>query len=112
GRRLSAEQVRAIQRLVGATVEGLAPDDVFVADNLGNPLSDQLAQLSSASGVTQVEKQLLIQSALSSEYARQIRSLLEGPFGVGRVEAMVNVEINFEMAEEIIKAFEAPNGTR
>lgn len=112
GRRLSAEQVRAIQRLVGATVEGLDPDDVFVADNLGNPLSDQLAQLSSASGVTQVEKQLLIQSALSSEYARQIRSLLEGPFGVGRVEAMVNVEINFEMAEEIIKAFEAPNGTR
>ena len=112
GRRLSAEQVRAIQRLVASTVEGLDPDDVFVADNLGNPLSDQLAQLSSASGVTQVEKQLLIQSALSSEYARQIRSLLEGPFGVGRVEAMVNVEINFEMAEEIIKAFEAPNGTR
>lgn len=112
GARLSAEQVRAIQRLVGATVEGLDPDDVFVADNRGNPLSDQLQQLSSASGVTQVEKQLLIQQALSSEYARQIRSLLEGPFGSGRVEAMVNVEINFEMAEEIIKAFEAPNGNR
>lgn len=112
GTRLSAEQVRAIQRLVGATVEGLDPDDVFIADNRGNPLSDQLRQLSGAGGTTSVEQQLLIQQAVSSEYTRQIRSLLEGPFGVGRVEAMVNVEINFEMAEEIIKAFEAPNGNR
>lgn len=112
GRRLSAEQVRAIQRLVGSTVEGLDPDDVFVADNRGNPLSDQLQQLSSANGSTSVEQQLLIQQAVSSEYTRQIRSLLEGPFGIGRVEAMVNVEINFEMAEELIKAFEAPNGNR
>src|SRR5690606_30903325 len=107
GMRLTAEQVRAIQRLVGATVEGLSPDDVFVVDNRGAPLSDPLSQVRDDVGLTSVEKQLLIQQAVSSEYTRQIRSMLEGPFGVGRVEARVNVEINFEQAEEIIRAFEA-----
>ncbi len=112
GARLSAEQVTAIQRLVGATVEGLDPADVFVVDNRGTPLSDQLSGLSAASGTTTLEQRILIQHAVSAEYTRQVRSMLEGPFGVGRVEAMVNVELDFDRAEEIIRAFEAPNGDR
>lgn len=110
GYRLTAEQVGAIQRLVGATIEGLDPSDVFVVDNRGNPLSDQLARLDEASGLTAVEKQILIQQALSSEYSRQIRSMLESVFGVGRVEAMVTVQLNFESVEEVVKAFESPSG--
>lgn len=110
GFRLSAEQVRAIQRLVGATIEGLNPDDVFVVDNRGNPLSDQLSQLEGASGLSTVEKQILIQQALGNELTRQIRSMLESVFGVGRVEVMATVRLNFESVEEVVKAFEAPNG--
>jgi len=110
GYRLTAEQVSAIQRLVGATIEGLDPSDVFVVDNRGNPLSDQLSRLEDATGLTAVEKQILIQQALSNEYSRQIRSMLERVFGVGRVEAMVTVRLNFESVEEVVKAFEAPNG--
>ena len=112
GARLGPDQVRAIQRLVAATVEGLSPDAVFVADSRGNPLSDQLSQLASGGGLTTVEQQLLIQHAVSNEYSRQIRTLLEGPFGPGAVEAMVTVELNFEKVEEIISAFTAPNGSR
>lgn len=112
GARLGPEQVRAIQRLVAATVEGLSPDSVFVADSRGIPLSDQLSQLTGGGGLTTVEQQLLIQQAVSNEYSRQIRSLLEGPFGPGAVEAMVKVELNFEKAEEIISAFTAPSGSR
>ena len=68
GLRLAAEQVRAIQRLVGSTIEGLDPDDVFVVDSRGNPLSDQLSQLDDSSGLSTVEKQILIQQALGNEY--------------------------------------------
>lgn len=112
GLRLTQEQVRAIQRLVGATVEGLNPDDVFVVDNRGNPLSDQLSHLGPDGGLSSVEKQLLIQQALGNEYARQIRSMLEAIYGAGRVEAMVTVQLNFEMTEEMVKAFETPAGGR
>lgn len=110
GLRLAADQVRAIQRLVGATIEGLDPGDVFVVDSRGNPLSDQLSQLEGANSLSAVEKQILIQQALSNEYSRQIRTILEGLFGVGRVEAMATVQLNFESIEEVVKAFEAPNG--
>lgn len=110
GFRLAADQVRAIQRLVGSTIEGLDPDDVFVVDSRGNPLSDQLSQLDDSSGLSTVEKQILIQQALGNEYTRQIRSMLESVFGVGRVEAMATVRLNFESVEEVVKAFEAPNG--
>ncbi len=110
GLRLAPEQVRAIQRLVGATIEGLDPQDVFVVDSRGNPLSDQLSQLEDSYGLSAVEKQILIQQALSNEYSRKIRTVLEGLFGVGRVEAMATVQLNFESIEEVVKAFEAPNG--
>src|SRR5690606_25092845 len=46
--------------------------------------------------------------ALSNEYSRQVRMMLERVFGVGRVEAMVTVQLNFESIEEVVKAFEAP----
>lgn len=108
GYRLSPEQVGAIQRLVAATIEGLDPSDVFVVDSRGNPLSDQLAMLKDANGLSAVEKQILIQQALSNEYSRQVRMMLERVFGVGRVEAMVTVQLNFESIEEVVKAFEAP----
>lgn len=110
GLRLAPEQVRAIQRLVGATIEGLDPQDVFVVDSRGNPLSDQLSQLEDSYGLSAVEKQILIQQALSNEYSRKIRTVLEGLFGAGRVEAMATVQLNFESVEEVVKAFEAPNG--
>lgn len=112
GVRLTQDQIRAVQRLVGATVEGLDPDDVFVADSRGNPLSDQLSQLDRNGGLTSVEKQIVVQQTVSNEYARQVRTVLESLYGPGRVEALVNVQINFEMAEEIVKAFEAPGGGR
>lgn len=110
GMRMGPEQVSAVQKLVGSTVEGLRPEDVFVVDNHGNPLSDQLSQLSQRGDLDSVEQQLLIRQAIGNEYSRQIRSLLEGPFGAGRVEAMVSVELNFQRAEEIVRSFEAPDG--
>src|SRR5690606_33448080 len=77
GVRLTQDQIRAVQRLVGATVEGLDPDDVFVADSRGNPLSDQLSQLDRNGGLTSVEKQIVVQQTVSNEYARQVRTVLE-----------------------------------
>src|SRR5690606_1177238 len=110
GLRLAPEQVRAIQRLVGATIEGLDPQDVFVVDSRGNPLSDQLSQLEDSYGLSAVEKQILSQQALSNEYSREIRTAPEGLFGAGRVEAMATVQLHFESVEEVVKAFEAPDG--
>lgn len=86
---------------------GAHPSASITRVESNQPLPSQPSEIAPA---ISVEQQLRLQQAISDEFSRQVRALLEGPFGPGAVEAMVRVEINFEKYEEIVKAFDAPNG--
>src|SRR5689334_12144429 len=73
---LSADQTKAVTKLVSSSVQGLKPENVTVVDQNGNILSDQIADPNSATGVA-AQKQTQEQLKMQRDYERQIQADLQ-----------------------------------
>lgn len=88
GRRLSAEQVTGIQRLVSAAVQGIAMQDVTLIDQHGVALTrngDANAGGDASSGRLDLKKET------EAHLARKANEVLERAFG--RAQALVSVDV-------------------
>lgn len=109
GRRIGAEQVRAIVHLVARSVEALDPGSVTVVDTAGNVLSDMIDDetlLYSTGGenrVSSVQRELERQQ--EHELEQKVRHMLERVFGPGRAVVRVRVELDFDKARQNEREF-------
>ncbi len=85
--RLSADQVRAIRNLVAASVSGLKPERVAVADQSG----DLLAGLDDASTAAGGEA---AGNDVEERIRKQVKDLVEGVVGPGKARVTVHADVD------------------
>jgi flagellar M-ring protein FliF len=96
GQRMNPQQVAGITHLVGASVEGLNPENVTVTDSLGNLLSK--AGGSTLSGM--VADQLELKRKMEDYYASKALSLVERITGSGQAIVKVSADLDFKHIDE------------
>ena len=93
-KRLTAEQVSAIQHLVATAVPSLTPNRISVVDNKGKLLAGGFEDADSAAAIGQKADDR--RRSLEHHLSRVIEELLERTAGFGKVRAEVNVEMDFD----------------
>ncbi len=97
GYRLKTTQVKAIKNLVAFSVPRLNPDRVFITDQNGASLSDEVTKNS-----TDMES---FKSNLESQTAAKVTKVLEKIVGIGNVSVQVNADIDFNSAKATIESY-------
>lgn len=97
GYRMKTEQVKAIKNLVAYAVPRLTPERVFLTDQSGNSLTDEVGRNSSdiESYKTNVENQT----------AKKVQTVLEKIVGKGNVSVQVSADIDFNTAKSTIESY-------
>lgn len=96
---LNDNQVLAIMRLVANSVQDLQAEEVVVIDNFGNILSENVAEKTSPTLARLTATQLEIKEHFERNLARSVESMLEKPFGYGKVVVRVSADLNFDEME-------------
>lgn len=97
GYRIKTTQVKAIKNLVAFSVPRLVPDRVFITDQSGMSLSDDVAKNS-----TDMESFKL---NLENQTATKVQRVIEKIVGVGNVNVQVNADIDFNSAKATIESY-------
>jgi flagellar M-ring protein FliF len=97
---LSKLNIKGIQNLVAASVEGLAPNNVTVVDHRGRIISESDVDPNSVLGKTQTqhEQQIRVEQYLTNK----VQSLLDGVLGPGNSEVRVSAELDFTQIERTV----------
>jgi len=100
---LSKLNIRGIQNLVAASVEGLSPNNVTVVDHRGKIISESEIDPNSILGKTQSqhEQQIRVEQYLTNK----VQSLLDGVLGPGNSEVRVSADLDFTQIEKTITDF-------
>ncbi len=95
GKTLTKEEVRGVQNLIAASVEGLRPERVTVVDSTGLSMS-RTGDGVSALSTTMLERQKQIETELE----RKVEDLVTRIVGQGNVVARVTAELDFDPLRE------------
>ncbi len=93
-KRLTSEQVNAVQHLVATAVPSLTPNRISVVDNKGKLLAGGFDDANSTAAIGQKADER--RRSLESHLSQVIEELLERTAGFGKVRAEVNVEMDFD----------------
>ncbi len=103
---LGAGQIKAIQHLTAAAVEGLKPEHVSIVDESGKLLASGMGEGSAGLKASSLEdKKITIQSRLK----RKIEDIVTSVVGKGNARVQVTAELNFDEITEVSKTFD-PDG--
>ncbi len=103
---LSAGQIKAIQHLTAAAVEGLKPEHVSIVDETGKLLASGMGEGSAGLKASSLEdKKITIQSRLK----QKIEDIVTSIVGQGNARVQVAAELNFDEITEVSKTFD-PDG--
>jgi len=97
----TAGQVEGIQRLVAASVAGLAPSEVVINDQRGITLS---AVDPAQSGTTGSGGRLAVERQVESYLAHKIATLLDRAYGPGQALVSVDVSLNFDQVRTTVQS--------
>jgi len=103
GKDLSQTQIKGIMQLVAGAVEGLKLENVRVIDQYSRVLSDRVT--SSAEMLVAADRTELKMN-LESYYAKKVKQTLEAVFGVGRVEVIPDIKLDWQKIERQITKYE------
>ncbi|MGE5455107.1 MAG: flagellar basal-body MS-ring/collar protein FliF [Methylocystaceae bacterium] len=99
GEQLTTKEVNGIIHLVANSVERLAPENVFVIDEHGNPVSIG-ALGENASDLNQLTaEQLKMKRQFEIEKENAIQSMLDTTLGKGHAVVRVSADLNFDKIE-------------
>jgi flagellar M-ring protein FliF len=102
---LNADQVRAIVNLVAASIDGLSPDNVTVADSQGNVLS---APGNSPGSLAATQDQQV--AAFESNMTTDIQRMLDRVVGPGNSAVQVTADLNFDQTQtETTRYYDNPD---
>jgi len=88
---LSLSQIQAIENLVCGSISGLEPDKVAIIDTNMNILNTH-----STNDIGQTSERYSLESALESDYEKQILSVVEPIFGFDNVKVAASIDMNFD----------------
>ena len=99
GKEPNPRQVKAITHMVSRSVEGLSPDNVTIVTQEGKMLT-KIESDDPTSKLTQ--EMLTYRRSLEAEFAAKIKALVGRVVGQDRVDAKVDVEVDFTQEEQSI----------
>ena len=91
GFELTKDEVRGIQHLVSASVDGMRNKNVVIIDAKGEKLTENVGDAMSQF----TANRLALESKVNSQYENQIEEILKRVVGDGKVIAKVNVKMDF-----------------
>ncbi len=97
GARVKTEQVKAIKNLVAYGIARLTPERVFVTDQNGISLADDISR--SSSGLTDYRTEF------ENETSTKVRKVLQKIVGHGNVSVEVSAIMNFDRAKTTIEQY-------
>ncbi len=97
GYTLKTNQITAIKNLVAYAVPRLTPDKVFLTDQNGNSLSDEIQK-----NATDIES---YRYNLETQTAKKIQSVLDKITGTGNSSVQVSAEIDFNSVRSTIESY-------
>ena len=97
GYRIKTEQVKAIKNLVAYAVPRLTPERVFLTDQNGNSLTDEVGRNSG-----DIESYKL---NVENQTAKKVQTVLEKIVGRGNVSVQVSADIDFNSARATIESY-------
>ncbi len=97
GYKIKTEQVKAIKNLVAYSVPRMTPEQVFITDQNGNSLSDEVSKNS-----TDMES---FKSNLEKDTSKKVAAVIEKIVGKGNVSVQVNADIDFNSAKATIESY-------
>jgi len=105
GLTLTKEEIKGMQNLVSASVEGMRIKDVVIIDSKGEKLTenigDPMAQFTAS--------RLAIESKMNRQYESQVEEILKRVVGEGRVIAKVNVKMDFTEQYQTKTSYDGEN---
>ncbi|MDR3474004.1 MAG: flagellar basal-body MS-ring/collar protein FliF [Devosia sp.] len=102
---LSASEIRAIQHLVAAAVEGLTPDRVAIVDDAGQLLASGGADDGSTALSGQADERT---ASIEARLKTQVEDMLTNIVGPGRARAQISAEVNRDRSTKTVETFD-PN---
>ncbi len=103
GFRLKVDQVKAIKNLVAYSIPRLKPDRVFVSDQNGEVLSEELNK--SSNDIT------IYKANFEKNTAKKVTSVLEKIVGEENVSVEVSADMNFDSAKATIEKYIPQEGS-
>jgi flagellar M-ring protein FliF len=103
---LSASEIRAIQHLVAAAVEGLTPDRVAIVDDSGQLLASGGSDDGSSELSAETDEQA---TGIEDRLRQRLDDLLSNIVGPGRARVQVSAELNRDRSTKTTESFD-PNG--
>ena len=97
GVKLRTEQVKAIKNLVAYSIPRLKPEKVFVSDQNGEVLSEEISKNSN-----DIEQ---YKSSFEKNTAKKVTKVLERIVGADNVSVEVSVDMNFDSARATIEKY-------
>lgn len=97
GAKIGPEQVKAIKNLVAYGVPRLAPDKVFISDQDGNPLSEEINQGSNSINDYRAQ--------FEDETAKKVSKVIEKLVGTNNFSVQVSAKMNFDSAKATIERY-------
>lgn len=97
GVKLKTEQIKAIKNLVAYSVPRLKPEKVFLSDQRGDSLSDDISKSSN-----DIES---FRTSFEDQTAKKVVSVLETIVGKDNVSVEVSAKMNFDSARATIESY-------
>ncbi len=107
GRTLGRNQVRAVQRLVASSIEGMQPQNVTILDQHANALTT-----ASGAGLASAElsgSQFELRSRVEKHFQRKLLSMFDRIVGPDKSVVSVSVDLDFDKIEKTEERFD-PDG--
>lgn len=105
GKELTSQQVRAVVHLVSASIAGMTPEAVTVADTAGRVLSADGVQ--GGSGGSGDEQTLAYEDRLSTSLQRMVEQVV----GPGHSVVRVNAVLDYDQSSKTIESYATPKTT-
>lgn len=105
GFQLTKAEVRGIQHLVSASVDGMRNKNVVIIDDKGEKLTENVGDAMSQF----TANRLALESKVNSQYENQIEEILKRVVGDGKVIAKVNVKMDFTESVSTRTSYDAEN---
>lgn len=105
GLTLTKEEIKGIQNLVSASVDGMRVKDVIIIDSKGGKLTENVGDAMAQ----HTADRLALESKVNTRYERQIEEILRRVVGEGKVIAKVNVKMDFTESYQTKTSYDGEN---
>jgi flagellar M-ring protein FliF len=105
GRQLSAQQVQAVVNLVSASVAGMAPEDVTVADSQGRVLSSPDGVSSAAGDARDTQT-----ASYENRVSQSLQDMLDRLVGPGHSVVRLTADLDYDQTETQTETYNSTKG--